>query len=92
MPLYRSRSRRRRTRTHRYDMGAGDWQGAFDAALAPGRELIKCPACHFTIGYYRPARVEKPSVQIALLWLKCMRKGCRTGVLVHLNEMDIHNQ
>ena len=67
------------------------WQDDFDAALANGRLRITCPVCGWTIGYYRPARVEKPPVEIALLWLKCMRKGCMTAALVRLTEMDIHN-
>ena len=67
------------------------WQEDFDAALALGRRRIACPVCHWTIGYYRPARIEKRAVEPAVLWLKCMRRGCRTAALVTLDEVDIHD-
>lgn len=52
-----------------------------------GSVKIPCGLCGETIGYYRPARVERPSMERPAVRLKCLRSGCRYETLTTLDEV-----
>ena len=52
-----------------------------------GTVRIPCEACGETVGHYRPARVAQPSVERAMVRLKCTRSGCRHETLIALDEL-----